>query len=322
MNDLLNNLIAPSAGHNQPPDEPIDYAAKTTERLEADYKPLKQTLETLKNEAEAITEVPDDATALRAGGIIKRFRDLRNTLEDKRVVEGEPSLRITNATNAFFNGLKKLIQPQEPKERRITPGYIDLLQGLIDGHQARKEADERERLRLAQAEAKRIADEAARIAAEEARKAAAAQAEADRLAAEAERARKPEIKQEKQEAAQVAAQVASQASAQATHAAVTAEAATETARDARIGTLASAAAVTRVQGTTAEGAGVTLTKATEKYCFMTDRGLIDDASKLVLFNLFTDVEVEKAARSFAVKTSYTQPLPGFDIGTRKKGVTR
>src|SRR3990167_8228956 len=137
-----------------------DFAKMETERLVDEYRGLVKTLDDLVAEVERVPEtINDDATALRVGGLIKRFRDLRARLESTRVVEVEPDLRRMNAKNSFFNGHKKKIQPEEKSERRTSPGKIDILQTRIDAHQDRKEAAERERLAREAAETARGAQE-------------------------------------------------------------------------------------------------------------------------------------------------------------------
>jgi hypothetical protein len=308
-----------TAKDNNPP----DYAKIETARLVDEYKGLTNTLIRLDNEAGAIPDkIEDDETALRAGGIIKSLRDLRARLEDTRKVEVEPDLRRMNAKNAYFNGHQETIQPENKRERLNNPGIIDVTQAKINGHQDRKEAAERARLAEEAAERKRIADEAEAKAKREREAAEALKKEADDKAAAALRARTAETQAARQQEADEAAKAASAAAATAKSAEVVAETAKETHQDARIATLATASSVVRTQGVTESGAGVTLTKATEKYAYVTDRTAMTDEVKLILFGHFTDAELDKAVRSFANNTRYGTPLAGCEIGTRKKGVTR
>lgn len=304
-------------GGNEPP----DFAKLETARLIDEYRGFTNTLEDLATEAKAAIPagVADDPTALRVGGVIKRFRDLSARLEQTRVVEVEPNLRRMNAENAFFNGLKKLIQPEDKQERRVSPGWIDKLQTLIDGYQARKEAAERERLereRIERENAARQAREAAERAAEETRKKEREAAEAQ---ASADRARNEEIKAEKQRIADEAAKVAADTAARAKSAEQNAATATEAATDARIGTLVAPQDIVRTRGVTEEGAGVTLTTGKESFAYVIDRTHLDPKK---LFPYFHEKEVEKALRAWAKATNHNEPMDGAEIGWKRKGVTR
>lgn len=317
------NMLA-MQGHNRGPvDEPVDYAKLTTERLESDYAKVKAALEELKGDEDSLpAEITDDAAALAAGAIIKRARTLYMQMEEDRKLEVEPSLRIQNACNAFFKGLRKLLQPEEKRERFTSPGLIDRIQAKIDAHQNRKEAAERERLRLEAEERRKAAEAEAERLREEQRKAAEAARAAEEARLAAERARNADRKAEKAAEAERLAKEASQRTAAVDAAQVATDAAIEKAQDARIATLAPTKEIVRTQGTTQAGAGVTLTKATEKYAILIDRAELTTDAKLALFDLFTDAEVEKAVRAYAVQTRYQAQLPGCSIGTRQKGVTR
>lgn len=305
------------AGDNRPP----DYAKIETERLADEYQGLTNTLADIAAEAEAAIPagVNDDPTALRLGGIIKRFRDLGARMENTRVVEVEPDLRRMNAKNAFFNGLKKLIQPAEKMERRTSPGWIDKLQALIDGHQARKEAAERERLERERIERETVARQAREKADREAEVARKAEREAAEAQASADRARNEDIRKEKQRIADGAADAAATKAAAAKAAESTAATATEAATDARIGTLVTPQDIVRTRGVTEEGAGVTLTTGKEPYAHVVDRTLLNAAK---LFPYFNDKEVEKALRAYAKATNHNEPMDGAEIGWKRKGITR
>ena len=184
MPDLLN----PDAvqGHNDGP----DYAALEAARIAQDYVGLFNTYSELESEFGRVpSEVNDDATALRVGGLIKRFRDLRERMEQARVVEVEPYLRRQNGINTTFNSKRRAIQPDDRNERRINPGFIGHLQSIIDAHQQRKEAEERAAREAAEAEQRRIAEEARAAQARRDAEAAAAKRAADEAAAAVERAR-------------------------------------------------------------------------------------------------------------------------------------
>jgi hypothetical protein len=314
MNALAENPRA-VLGDNEAP----DFAKMETERLVDEYKGLVKTLEELASEAKKIDGVSDDPTALRAGGIIKRFRDLWERLENTRVVEVEPNLRRQNAANAFFKGLQKMIQPADKSERRTSPGWIDKLQALINVHQDRKEAIERERLAREAAEAERLAKEA-RDRAERARiEEERLQREAAERKAEAERARAPAQVEKKQEIAAQASQDAGAQAGAAIGAAIEAEQAADKAQGAYIATLAKPADIVRTRGVTEDGAGVTLTKAKESYAYVIDATKLNAVK---LFPYFTDDEIEKAVRGFAKATRYAEKMDGAAIGWGTKGVTR
>jgi len=304
-------------GGNEAP----DYAKLETAHLADEYRGFTNTLSDLAAEAETALPigVADDTTALRVGGIIKRFRDLGARLENTRVVEVEPDLRRMNAKNAFFNGLKKLIQPVEKMERRTSPGWIDKLQAMIDGYQAEKEERERQRLeaeRLAREAEARRAREAAEREAEEARKKAQVALEAQ---ASADRARNETIRADKQRIADEAARQSAVQAAEAKAAEAKAATAVETAVDARIGTLATTADLIRTRGVTEDGAGVTLTGGKESFAYVVDRTKLNAAKLFVYFN---DKEVEKALRAWAKATNHNETMDGAEIGWKKKGITR
>lgn len=316
----MSNAENPRAiiGDNEAP----DFAKIETERLVDEYCGYRKTLEELASDAGKIVDtgiIETDPDALVAGGLIKRFRDLGERLENTRIVEVEPDLRRMNAKNAFFKGLKKIIQPEDKSERRTSPGWIDKLQALINGHQDRKEAAERERLA-------REAAETARLAREANERAAKARAEEERLIreaadrkAEAERARAPAQVEKKAEIATTAAQEAGAQTGTAIGAQIEADKAIEKAQEAHIATLAKPADIVRTRGVTEDGAGVTLTKAKESYAYVVDSTKLN---AIKLFPYFTEAEVEKALRAFARATQYREMMDGAEIGWKSKGVTR
>lgn len=306
--------------------EKIDYAGIETGRLQDEYRGMETTLARLEQEEAAIAAVPDDETrdqvALALGSIIKRARDLRHEMEQTRIVEVEPNFRRYQAGNAYFNGLKEKLQPEDKKQRRMTPGVWDRAQLKIDAHQDRKE--ERERARLAA-----IAQEAAR----KEREAREAQEKADRERREAEkkaqeaqeaasRARSEDSKKAREAEAAEANKKADEAAATAKAAEVRVEQTQEDSQDARISTLASSADVIRTRGTTPEGGGVLLTKGTDKIAELLDRSELTDEAKLLLFEQLTDPQVEGLVSKYANATGHRNPLPGCLITIRKKNVTR
>lgn len=304
------------------PDQKIDYAKLETERLERDHAGLAATFKRLKSEGAAIPRPFDKVTALQAGGIIKAARDLSNTMESIRKVEVEPHLRRQNSINTFFGGFTEAIQPENKNKRLTSPGLIDELQAEINAHQDRVEAEVRAQQAQEAADRARIAreaQEAADRAAEADRKATReAQEAADRIA----RAKSDETRAQRQAEADAAARIANEQAAAAKKAEVDARTANERHEDAHIATLSMSKDIVHAKGQTAEGGGVTLTKTTEKIARVLDRSKIPAASKAVLFDLLTDVEVDKAVRSYAVKTSYMAEIPGCLITVRQTGVTR
>ncbi len=318
------NANAPLARGSVPGDntQTVDYAKLETERLADEYRGFRTTLDDLAADATKVVEVgiiDTDETALHAGGIIKQFRNLGERLENTRVVEVEPDLRRMNAKNAFFKGLKKIIQPEEKSERRTSPGWIDKLQALINGHQDRKEQAERERLERERIEAARIAREAQEKVERERREAARLEIEAEQRRVEAERARAPAQIEQKAEVAQQASQAASGQAGAVAGAEIEAEQAMDRAQEARVATFAKPADIVRTRGVTADGGGVTLTKAKESFAYVTDR---DALNKDKLWNSFTDEQIEMALRKWARATGHNEKMEGAEIGWRTKGVTR
>jgi hypothetical protein len=321
LNQQAGKLDFP-AGHNNPP-ETIDWGAITAERLAKDYEPQTNLAAKLAEEEQALgEEYKSDQEIINAGALIKRARELHAQLEDKRVVEGTPGYRIFQTCNGFFKSVQKALQPETPKERNLTPGLIDRVQGRINKYQDKKEAEAREVIRLREAEATRV-----RLAAE--KEAREKQAEADRLAAKAkeelaaaERARAPAKVEEKTNKAIETAREATQAAGDAAKASAVATQAANQAQDARIAALAPAKDIVRTSGVAAGGQGVLHTKKTVKFAYVVDRSKMTDADKLKLFEHFNDADLDKAVRSFANGTRYLQTLTGCEIGTRQDGVTR
>lgn len=307
-------------GDNRSP----DFAKMEQERLANEYAGYPNTLADLTQVAERLDQaIPDDddadRMALQIGAVIKRFRDLDKRIEETRVVEGEPHLRRKNACDAFFKGLRNIIQPEDKRERMTKPGWIDRLQAHINAHQDRKEAKERARLEAIRRETERVAREAAETARREQEAADKLRREEEAKRAEADRARKPEnVEQKTSEANQLGA-FADAKTDQANVSAIAAEQATEAARDARIATLVKPADIVRTRGVTEEGAGVTLTKAKEKYAVVVDRDKLDYER---LASFFTDDAVQTAVNKFARATNYREQMEGAEIGERTKGVVR
>ncbi len=310
-------------GDNRAP----DFAKMEQERLANEYAGYPNTLHDLAALADRLDHpIPDDEeadkTALEIGAVIKRARDLDKRIEETRVVEGEPHLRRKNACDAFFKGLRNIIQPEDKRERMTKPGLIDRLQKRINDHQDRKEAKERARLEAIRRETERVAREAAetaRKAQEEAEKLRVAE-EAKR--AEADRARKPENVETKTEEANQLGAFAGAKEDTANVANIAAEQAKEAAQDARIATLAKPSDLVRTRGVTESGAGVTLTKAKEKYAILVDATEITAEGWAKLGPYFTDEAVQTALNKFARATNYREQMTGAEIGERTKGVVR
>lgn len=310
----------PAIGHNT---QTVDYAKEETARLEREYGWLDLSLNELIAEGEKRPdEMTSDEEALKNGAIIKRFRDLDAKLEALRVTEKEPSMRKGNAIQAWFMAKREIIQPDDKKQRRLKPGWIDRLQAGIDNWQTAKENKERERLANIRREEQRKLEEA-RLEQERATRvaneAAAAALEAEAAVA---RARNPEKIEEKTIAAVELQKSANQAASAVEAATAKVQTSMETATEARVGTFAKSSDLVRTRGNTEEGGGVLLTTAKENYAILMDREKLDNASKLLLFAHLTDAEVEKSVRSFAKATQYRTPMPGCEIGQKTKGVTR
>jgi hypothetical protein len=300
MTDLPSNT--PGLGHN----ESRDFAQETTGRLTMDYAEYIRTLDSLLDEARLQPKVINsDQDALNSGAIIKRFRDLDGRVEAVRVLEKEPSLRIGNAVDGFFNALRDKIGKRNPRDRSAKPGAADILQARINDYQDRKIAEEQARL-----EAQRLAAERAEREARETAAREAAAAEEARLAAE--RARKPENRDAK-------AAIADEQEGRATEAQITAQRAEERAEDARFAATAKPAELARVRGHDASGGGVLLTVAKEPYATLVDRSKLDMKA---LWPFFTDAEIEKALRAWSKTTGFRVQMEGAEIGSRNRGVTR
>lgn len=282
-------------GDNRAPET----AARVTEMLERDYGELVKSVTTLMDEArQAPSDVDGQETALKLGGIIKRLKDADKRVEGFREAEKEPHLRAGNAVDQFFHALRdKLARRQKGNK----PGAIDILQARVDDWLERKRAAE-------EAERRRVAEDEARKAREKA-------AEEERLRRVAEEARQKAERARKEESIAAANAIAEKAERDAAAAKADAAAQAERAQDAHIATLAKPADMARTRG----DEGVLLTQAREAYAIVVDRSQLDWA-KIAPF--FTDAEVEKALRGWARVTNHSQSMPGAEVGYRRKGVTR
>jgi hypothetical protein len=289
-------------GSNQAP----DYAQQVTDRIAEEYREIGTTLDRLLDEARTMPAVVEsDQQALLLGALIKRMRDVDARIESVRGLEKEPYLRGGNAVDSFFNAWRDKIGRRNKNDRSAKPGATDVLQARINDYQNRKIAEENARREAEARETERLAREAREKAAREAR-------EAEELRLAYERTRKAEFKPARNEAAEAQERAAALAQQDAARAA-------ELAEEARLASLARPADIARVRGNDDSGAGVTLTVAKENYALLVDRAKIDLE---LLRPYFTDVEIEKALRGWAKATSYRIAMPGAEIGSRNKGVTR
>lgn len=289
-------------GSNQAP----DYAQQVTDRIAAEYAEIDTTLTRLLDEARTMpATVENDDQALLLGALIKRMRDVDARIESIRTLEGEPYLRGKNAVDSFFFAWRDKIGRRNKNDRSAKPGATDVLQARINDYQNRKIAEENARREGEARETARIAREAQEKAAREAR-------EAEEARLKAERARKVETRAATNEAAEAQERAADVAQQNAARAA-------ELAEEARLASLARPADIARVRGNDSTGAGVTLTVAKENYAMLIDRTKVDMEA---LRPYFTDVEIEKALRGWAKATSFRATMPGAEIGSRHKGVTR
>ena len=300
MIDVLNPRAVP--GSNEAP----DYAQQVTDRIAEEYREIDTTLTRLLDEARGMPAVVEnDDQALLLGALIKRMRDVDSRIESIRTLEGEPYLRGKNAVDSFFFAWRDKIGRRNKNDRSAKPGATDVLQARINDYQNRKIAEENARLEAARRETDRLAQVARDKAAQEAR-------DAEEARLKAERARKAETK--------VATNAAAEALERASDlAAQEAERTANLAEEARLAALAKPADIARVRGNDATGAGVTLTVAKENYVILTDRTKVDLEA---LRPYFTDMEIEKALRGWAKATSFRTTMPGAEVGSRHKGVTR
>lgn len=299
-------------GSNNPPlarsisVEEGDFALSVTAFLQDEYQKQPTIVQALLDEATALMrdetgklrDIPDDDVKGKVASLIKRMRDAAKVLEAAHGTEKQPYLRGGQACDQFFFGL---IDKLQKRAKANNPGGADVLGRLLTEYDNRKLAAETERRRL--------------IAEEETRKAIAAQAERDRLAREAyeaeaaaARARNPERKEEKVEAARDLQQ-------QASAAAVEAEVTTQAAEAAHVEMLARPADIMRER----HGDGTLTGMGTEKYAEIEDRTKLDMAA------LWPHIPLDalgKALNQWARLTDFRQPMEGAAIGRRNKSRVR
>ena len=277
----------------------IDFAKEEVERLAREYGQFTETVESLLDEAGAIPErIEDEPTKGKVASLIKRMRDAGKRIEGVREVEKVPYLRRGQGVDMFFNGLANRLFKSNKRDR---DGIGDSLAQRLTDYDTRILLAEQERRRKEAAEAERKAREA-----REAEAKAAREAEERRLAAE--RARLPETRETKQEAAVAAEATASEARIEAAVAADHAEAA-------YVETLARPADIMRQRGAD----GILTTMAREFYAEVVDANLLD---KEALWPFISLDAKEKALRQWAKTTGHRQQMAGASIGDRPRSVVR
>ena len=284
-------------GSNTP--DAVDYAREESERLQREYAETTRAVESMLGEFEATPEVIEDNEQKGAvASLIKRMRDTSKRIDGLRELEKMPYFRRGQGVDQFFNGLFDRLTRREKRNR---PGAADVLQQRLTDYDTKLLLAEQERRRKEAAEAERKAREA-----REAEAKAAREAEERRLAAE--RARLPETRETKQEAAAVAEETASAAKIEAAVAGDQAEAA-------YIDTLARPADIMRNRGAD----GTLTTMAREFYAEIEDANALDISALWPFISL--DAK-EKALRQWAKNTGHRQQMRGARIGDRPKSVVR
>jgi hypothetical protein len=286
-----------SPGSNLP--DSIDYAKAEVERLQGEYAETARAVDSLLEEFEDLPdEIADDAEKGVVASLIKRMRDTTKRIDGLRELEKMPYFRRGQGVDQFFNGLFDRLTRREKRNR---PGAADVLQQRLTDYDTKLLLAEQERRRKEAAEAARIAREK-----QEAEAKAAREAEERRLAAE--RARLPETRETKQEAAAAAEEVASAAR-------IEAAVATDQAEAAYVDTLARPADIMRNRGAD----GTLTTMAREFYAEIEDAAKLD---KNALWPFISLDAKEKALRQWAKNTGHRQQMPGAKIGDRPKSVVR
>jgi hypothetical protein len=284
-------------GSNTP--DSIDYAKDEIERLQAEYAETYRAVESLLGEFDETPDtIEDDTQKGIVASLIKRMRDTTKRIDGLRELEKMPYFRRGQGVDQFFNGLFDRLTRREKRNR---PGAADILQQRLTDYDTKLLKAEQERRRKEAAEAERKAREA-----REAEAKAAREAEERRLAAE--RARLPETRETKQEAAAQAEEVASTAR-------IEAAVANDQAEAAYIDTLARPADIMRNRGAD----GTLTTMAREFYAEIEDANLLD---KTALWPFISLDAKEKALRQWAKTSGHRQQMPGAKIGDRPKSVVR
>jgi hypothetical protein len=292
----MNSTDAPKIGDNT---QTVDFAKQEMDRLHAEYGHFISTVESLLDEAAAITlPIEDDAGKSAVTSLIKRQRDTAKRILGVHVVEKEPHLRRSQADDQFFFGL---VDKLARRDRKNRPGSADNLGEALTAYDTKLLLAEQERRR-------KIAEEEARkaAAAREAELKALREAEEARLAAE--RARKPETQAAKEAVAEHRETEASTAKIESTLAERAAE-------DAYVQTLAKPADIMRNRGDD----GTLSTMATEGYAELVDKRLLD---KEALWPFIKPDAIEQALRAYAKANDFRVTMNGAKIGRRPKSVVR
>jgi hypothetical protein len=280
----------------------IDFAAEESERLQRDYGYLDPAIEELSSEAEAFPGISGDETEAKCMNLIKRMRDEKKRILGIHELEKVPHLRRGQATDQFFFLRADRL---EKRSRTAADGHADRLNRMLTDYRFQKEAEKREALRLANAEAERIAREAEAV-----RLKAVQMVEEARL--QAERARVAIHKQTKAEAAQQAALAESEAI-------VAAQVAAARAEEARIATLVSSADLMR----TRTEDGTLGTTVQEKFADVTDRTTLDLEA---LRPYFSPQALQQALNGYAQSKGYSSDpsaqIKGANFGKRPKARVR
>lgn len=277
----------------------IDYAKEEVDRLQRDYPQFTNLALELKAEGEAILgKIVDPESKGIAASIIKRTRDAAKRFDGVRELEKMPHFRRGQGSDQFFNGLIDMLTRRDRKNR---PGIADSLQQELTEYDTRILMAEQERRR-------KIAEEEARKQREAQQAAAKAAQEAEEKRLAAERARLPETRETKQEAAAVAGEAASAAK-------IEEAVATDRAEAAYVGTLAKPADIMRQRGED----GTLTTMAREFYAEVVDATKLDKGALWPFISL--DAK-EKALRQWAKTSGHRQQMAGAAIGDRPKSVVR
>jgi hypothetical protein len=291
-------------GDNNPPlartiSAEENFSATVTAFLDEEYRAQPKAVAELLMEARDLPkEIEDDAMKGRFASLIKRLRDTAARLDAFHTKEKEPYRRGGEAVDQFFFGL---IDKVARRNKNNNPGAADVLLKRLNDYDVRKLEEER-------VKRQRAADEAARLEREarEQRERLEREAEERRLAAE--RARKPEIAEQKQEAA-------AQSEAAADAAKIDHAVAEGQAQDARIATFAKPAEIMRQR----VDDGTLTTMAQEAFAEVTDANLLD---KEKLWPFIKLEAKEAAVRQWAKNTGHSQQMPGAEIGKRPKSRVR
>ncbi len=182
-------------GHNNPPSD-IDIVAENAKRIYGDI--LARADELVHAEARLPTEIADDETSGKIGDYIKQITANMKALDAARVGEKEPHLAKGRAVDGFFKRYTERLKSIKDRVSIEHGRYIKAKEDREREAERKRKEEEAERLRQEAAEKLRQAEEEKRKA-DEAREAAEAEtkriadeaaAEKKRIADEAEQQRK------------------------------------------------------------------------------------------------------------------------------------